>query len=70
MQDDGKIVGVYKEYVNKMKRDFSNLCNNPEKINPTIYLKMKEYEIDNKVILHVYVPEILKILKLQNYLKK
>lgn len=40
-----------------MKRDFSNLCNNPEKINPTIYLKMKEYEINNKVILHVYVPE-------------
>ncbi len=40
-----------------MKRDFANLCNNPEKIAPTIYLTMNEYEIGGKVILHVYVPE-------------
>ncbi len=40
-----------------MKRDFANLCNNPEKIEPTIYLTMKEYEIGDKIILHVYVPE-------------
>ena len=40
-----------------MKRDFANLCNNPEKISPTIYLTMNEYELDGKVILHVYVPE-------------
>ena len=48
---------MYKDSIYKMKRDFANLCNNPEKINPTIYLVMKEYEIDEKVILHVYVPE-------------
>ena len=40
-----------------MKKDFVNLCNNPEKIDPTIYLNIKEYEINGKVILHIYVNE-------------
>lgn len=57
IKDNREIIGVYKDNIYKMKRDFANLCNNPEKINPTMYLTMKEYEIDGKVVLHVYVPE-------------
>ena len=34
-----------------------NLCNNSQKIEPTIYLNIREYEVDNKLILHVYVNE-------------
>lgn len=55
--DDGKIMGVNKESIIDMKKDFANLCNNPEKIEPTIYLNIKEYEINDKVILHIYVNE-------------
>lgn len=57
VEDSGKIVGVYKEYVKEMKRDFANLCNNPEKIFPTVHLDMKEYVYDEKVILYTYVHE-------------
>ena len=52
VDDDGKIIGVDKENIQNMKRDFANLCNNEQKINPTIYLNIKDYSIDNKIILH------------------
>lgn len=55
--DDGKIIGVYKNCISEMKKDFANLCNNPEKIEPTVYLNIKEYEVENKIILHIYVNE-------------
>ena len=38
-----------------MKKDFVNLCNNEQKINPTVYLNIKDYLVDDKYILHVYV---------------
>ena len=40
-----------------MKRDFANQCNNFQKINPTIYATLKEYEIKGKIILYAYIPE-------------
>jgi len=40
-----------------MKKDFSNLCNNPQKISPTVYLQMLEYEIEDKTILYIRVPD-------------
>lgn len=26
VKDDGQVIGVYKEYVKQMKKDFANLC--------------------------------------------
>lgn len=40
-----------------MKKNFIDLCNNPEKIDPTIYLNIKEYEFQGKAIIHIYVHE-------------
>lgn len=40
-----------------MKKDFISLCNNSQKIEPTIYLNIKEYEVQRKKILHIYVHE-------------
>lgn len=57
VSDDGKIIGVDKSSISEMKKDFANLCNNPEKIEPTVYLNIKEYEIENEIILHIYVNE-------------
>ena len=57
VQDDGTISGVYKDYVKEMKKNFANLCNNNEKIWPTIHLEIKEYLYGEKEILYIYVYE-------------
>jgi len=55
VNDSKEIIGVYKDAIKNMKKDFTNLCNNPEKIFSTIHLEIKEYEINYKVILYIYV---------------
>ena len=57
VNDKKDIIGVDKNYVLQMKKDFANLCNNPQKISPTIYLKITDYEIDGKTVLHINVPD-------------
>ena len=57
VDEDGSIIGVDQSCVKDMKRDFVNLCNNKQKINPTIYLNIKDYLVKGKVILHIYVNE-------------
>ena len=57
VDDDGSIIGVDENSVKNMKKDFANLCNNDQKINPTIYLNIKDYSINDKTILHIYVNE-------------
>lgn len=51
--DDGTILGVDKNSVSKMKKDFANLCNNKNKLNPTSYINIYDYEYDNKIILYI-----------------
>lgn len=57
VSDNRIITGVEKEYAKKIKKDFATLCNNEQKISPTIRLQMEEYNIDNKIILHINVPD-------------
>lgn len=57
VSDDGTIVGVDKEAIVDMKKYFVNLCNNNQKIEPTIYLNIREYKVGEKSILCVYVNE-------------
>ena len=57
VDDNGKILGVNEGSVKNMKKDFANLCNNYQKINPTVYLNIKDYSINDKTILHIYVNE-------------
>lgn len=59
IDDDGRIIGVDKQCIQNMKRDFANLCNNEQKINPTIYLNIKDYLINDKTILHIYEMKVL-----------
>ena len=54
--DDGKVLGVNRNSVQSMKGNFVNMLNNPNKINPSLYLELSELEIDGKTILWVYVP--------------
>lgn len=54
--DDGRINGVDRDAVNKMKGDFANTINNPQALNPPCYLTLEAVEIDGAVLLHVYIP--------------
>lgn len=56
IRDDGEIVGIKPNCIEKMKKDFVNAVNNPSKIYPPLFLKPVEYEIDEKKILYIYVP--------------
>ena len=57
VNDDGKVIGVYKDYIKDIKKDFVSQCNNPEKLFPTAHLDIKEYVVDEKHILYFYVYE-------------
>ena len=57
VDDEKNIIGVEKEFIVQMKKDFATLCNNPQKIYPTIYLQIDDYEIDGKTILYINVPD-------------
>ena len=32
IDNDGTILGIDKDYISQMEKDFANLCNNPNKI--------------------------------------
>ncbi|MDO8734655.1 MAG: putative DNA binding domain-containing protein, partial [Elusimicrobiota bacterium] len=53
----GEIIGIEKNYVEQIKKDFVTAVNNPQKINPAFYLTIEEIEINGKTILYIYVPE-------------
>lgn len=55
--NDGTILGIDKEKIKKIKAELASAMNNPQKINPTVYLPVDEIEIEGRTVLHVYVPE-------------
>jgi len=66
IKNNGSIVGVSDKHIETMKKDFANLCNNPQKITPTVYLKINEYELNKSKILHIYVHESSDVHKTKN----
>ena len=55
VKDNGKISGINKDKIQKMKNDFINVMNSGSKISPAIHLDIKDMEIDGKSILYIYV---------------
>ena len=47
VNDKKEIVGVDKDYVDKIKKEFATQCNNSQKITPTVYLEIKDYQIND-----------------------
>lgn len=66
VKDNREIVGVYKDNVKAIKKEFVDLCNNPEKIFPTVHLDINDYMYKDKIILHVYVHESSDVHKTAN----
>ena len=55
--DDGTVVGVDEDKLEAMKKDFLTAINNPQKLNPPAYLHINTEEIEDKKILHIFVPQ-------------
>lgn len=66
VDDNRNIVGINLEKVTDLKRDFINLCNNPQKIFPTIQLIIRDYYYQNKCILYINVYESSEVHKTNN----
>ncbi len=66
VNNNSKIIGIYKDYIKSMKKEFVDLCNNPEKIFPTVHLDIKEYIFEEKHILYIYVHESSDVHKTAN----
>lgn len=56
INDQGRVIGVDKSELTTMKNDFSTVVNNPNKINPPLYLGLEELEVDGKLLLFAYIP--------------
>ena len=63
VSDDKKIIGVDKDSIDKIKKDFTTGCNNKEVIFPTIICELQELVIDDKTILYTHIEESTEIHK-------
>ncbi|MDW3666860.1 MAG: putative DNA binding domain-containing protein, partial [Nitrososphaeraceae archaeon] len=66
VQDNGIISGISTQFVDPMIKDLVNLSNNPSKLDPPFIIHPKEYKIQDKIILHIAVPESSEIHKCTN----
>ena len=66
VDDSKKIVGINPDKVADLRKDFASLCNNPQKIFPTIKLLIKEYEDEDKSILYINVYESSEVHRTNN----
>ena len=57
VNDNKEIIGVNKDKIDQIIKEFTTSINNPQKIYPPIYLIPIPIEIDNKIILYIRVPE-------------
>ena len=56
VKDNREILGVDKDRVEQMKKNFVTTINNESKIYPPLYLTPEEYEVDGSIVLYIYVP--------------
>ena len=66
VSDDGKISGVDKKTVKKLKKEVADLSNNKQKLEPPFMLTAQEFEINKKTILIVNVPQSSEVHKTNN----
>ncbi len=57
VNNKGKITGIDKNALYQIKKDLVTTLNNPQKINPPLYLLPEEFEITGKKVLYLSIPE-------------
>lgn len=66
VNDYGDVIGIDGEYIDKIKKDFVTSMNNSNKINPTYYLSIEEFNIEGKNILYIFIPESSQVHRCNN----
>ena len=56
VKDNGEILGIEPKCVEQIKKDFVTAINNSNKMYPPLFLSPREYKIEGRIILHIYVP--------------
>lgn len=56
VKDNGEILGIIPDAVDRMKKDFVTCINNGQKINPPLYLQPETYQIEGRTLLIIQVP--------------
>lgn len=56
VKDGGIPIGVNRNVVKDLKKNFVNQLNNPNKMSPTLYLSIEEFEYEGMLLLYTYVP--------------
>lgn len=56
VKDNGEIIGIEEDKIDKVKKEFVTSINNENKMYPPLYLTPVEYEADGRHILYVRVP--------------
>lgn len=64
VSDEGNITGVDPRAVAQMKKDFVTTTQSAQKIEPPLYLDIQEYQIEDKTILHIFVPSSSQVHRL------
>ena len=68
VKDSGTPIGLNRNMIKDMKKNFVNQLNNPDKMSPTLYLSIEEFEFDGMTLLCVYVPPTSAVEKCANSL--
>lgn len=63
VKDGGIPIGVNRNAVRDMKKNFVNQLNNANKMSPTLYLTIEEIEYEDKLLLWVYVPPASTVIR-------
>ena len=63
VRDDGEIIGIKDEEIEKIKKEFVTSLNNSNKISPTAYISITGVEIKGKNVLYAYIPESSQVHK-------
>lgn len=66
VKDGGTAIGLNRNMVKDMKRNFVNQLNNSDKMSPTLYLSIEEFEYEGMMLLWVYVPPTSTVQKCAN----
>ena len=56
VSDNGKITGVSEEFVEILRKDFANLSNNPQKIDPSFLIHPQILSLEGKKVIHAFIP--------------
>lgn len=72
VKDNKEIAGINSDKVKSMKQDFLNTINDNFQLSPSAILSIEEIKIEDKILLHIIVPESSQVHRNKNriYVRK